>query len=123
MAWLWEFLGKGLEDPIKDDLKVEYYINNSFYESGELVIGYYETLIELKSKHNNKKAYFLFKNKNDMRICYFKVISITTDEDLIGVGIISRKKLDRKIIEDILNSQKSSLTYLNEFQNRLVKYL
>ena len=104
---------------IEDNYKIYWYKDNELSSKGNLFFDANNTMIELENRIGNK-SYFIFDNqKTDIKVIAFKSYIYATKEEVVGVGIISKNRLDNKKLKKIFKFKDNFCFNINRFKSYL----
>jgi hypothetical protein len=106
---------------IKENYTVLWYKNGVLYGRGVVYFNRGEVMLRVENIDNIRKSYFIFENKRaiDIQALIFKSSLYITNEDIIGVGIISRNRIEESVLKEIFKFEHEFYFYINKFKTHL----
>ncbi len=104
---------------ISDNYRAFWYADNELSSKGYLEFDQSNTIIEFKNRVGDK-SYFIFDNqKVDIKVFAFKSYIYATKEEIVGVGIMSKKNLDISLLHQIFSFREKFDFNINRFKSFL----
>lgn len=104
---------------IKDNYKAFWYTHNELSSKATINVDKSNTLLTFKSSIGDK-SYFIFDNqKTDIKVLAFKSYLYSTKEEIVGIGIMSKNKLSKEMLDKIFSFNDKFHFNINRFKSFL----